>query len=83
MEAKISTRKAEWKRIKFSVDNKKEVYRANIFPTHPYVTFTDENWKIIEWTSYEFNTEELRWKTDELRNLTVDFIKEKWRSIIE
>lgn len=83
MEAQVNKKYAEANIIKFKIDKEDNIYQANIFPTHPYVTFTDQKWKLIEWTSYEFNTEELTWKKSELIALTINYIKEKWRSIIE
>lgn len=81
MDAYSTTHFEEWLRINFKIDD--DICKANIFPTYPYITFTNIKWEMIEWTWYEFSTQELIWKAEELRDLSIDFIKKKWRSIIE
>jgi hypothetical protein len=84
MDTKWDTKTVEWQRIEFKkAGNSEEIYWANIFSTHPYVTFTDKFWVKIEGTGYEFSTPELQWKTEELIKSAIDFIEEHWRIIIE
>lgn len=84
MDAKGNTKTGEGQIIKFKkTEDSEEVCKAIIFPTYPYVTFTDGNWIKIEGTGYEFSTPELQWKTEELMKSAIDFIEKHWRTIIE
>lgn len=70
--------------IKFKQSIDWQICTANIFYTEsPYTTFLDESWKMIGWTGFEFNTSEMIGNSELLKDLTINFIKEKWWTLLD